>query len=342
MLYSRMYSILLLTCFTIVPASCTLAEGTKPYPPSEVIEKVSFAPVSSVVRKAIGSDNWPITWADDGDQYTSYGDGWGFEPRTEKKLSQGFAKIAGSATDFTGVNIRSRSGERAGGGASGAKASGLLMVEGVLYMWVRNTGNSTLLWSTDYGKTWHWGFRFTTSFGCPTFLNFGRNYEGARDGYVYIYSQDGPSAYQSYDRVVMARVPKDRIREPSAYEFFKRLDSSGNPMWISDIAERGAVFTHPGGCERMDVVYNPGIKRYLMAQGFNHDGGWGVFDSPQPWGPWTTTFYTERWDCGSTHGYRLPSKWINRDGKTMYLVFSGRDKYDAFCVRKMTLTLRQR
>ena len=25
-----------------------------------------------------GSDNWPITWADDGHQYTSWGDGCGF------------------------------------------------------------------------------------------------------------------------------------------------------------------------------------------------------------------------------------------------------------------------
>ncbi len=342
MAYSRMDTILLVTCLTMGCASCTASEGAKPYPPSEVIEKVSFSPVFSIVWKAIGSDNWPITWADDGNLYTSYGDGWGFEPRTEKKLSQGFAKIVGPGNKFAGINIRSDSGERTGDGPSGAKASGMLMVEGVLYMWVRNTGNSTLSWSADHARTWQWGFRFTTSFGCPTFLNFGRNYEGARDGYVYVYSQDGPSAYESYDRVVMARVPKERIKSRAAYEFFKQLDSSGKPVWTSDIAERGAVFTHTGRCQRMDVVYSPGIKRYLMAQGFNHEGGWGIFESPQPWGPWSTAFYTEAWDCGGTHGYRLPSKWISDDGKTMYLLFSGSGKYDAFCVRKMSLSLRQR
>ena len=54
----------------------------------------------------------------------------------------------------------------------------MLMVDGTLYMWVRNTGNATLAWSADHGQTWTWGFKFDTGFGCPTFLNFGRNYGG--------------------------------------------------------------------------------------------------------------------------------------------------------------------
>ena len=342
MVWHQRRCVTVLICYTAIASASAQTEAESPHRKSKVIDEITFAPLSSVVRKAIGSDNWPITWAHDGNLYTSYGDGWGFKPFVEKKLSQGFAKIIGPATDFTGVNIRSPSGERTGDGPSGAKASGMLMVDGVLYMWSRNTANSTHVWSANHGKTWHWGFRFKTSFGCPTFLNFGRDYEGARDNYVYVYSQDGPSAYEPYDQVVLARVPKDKIKDPSAYEFFEKLDGEGKPVWTSDIEQRGSVFTHPGRCERMEVVYNPAIKRYLMAQGFNHNGGWGIFDAPEPWGPWTTVFYTNRWDCGNTHGYRFPTKWISDDGKTMYLVFSGSGKYDAFCVRKMTLTLRDR
>jgi len=75
-----------------------------PYPPSEVIRFVKFAPASEIRRQAQGiqkgsrfdgSDNWPITWADDGHQYTAYGDGYGFEPYTELKLGMGFARIEG-------------------------------------------------------------------------------------------------------------------------------------------------------------------------------------------------------------------------------------------------------
>ena len=314
-----------------------------PYPRSDVIRDVTFAPVSSIVRKGVDSDNWPITWADDENQYTSYGDGWGFKPYTEKKLSLGFGKIIGSPTDFHGVNIRSESGERIGDGARGPKSSGMLMVDGVLYMWVRNMDDARLAWSADYAKTWEWGFGFDTSFGCPAFLNFGKNYEGTRDEYVYIYSQDGPSAYESYDHIVMARVLKDKIKERGSYQFFEKLDSSGEPVWTSNIHQRGPVFTHRNGCGRMDLVYNPGIKRYLLALGFDHHGGWGIFDAPEPWGPWTTAFYKKDWGLGDTHGYRLPSKWISDDGKTMYLVFSGRTYndiiYDAFCVRKLDLNI---
>ncbi|KPL01565.1 MAG: hypothetical protein AMK75_04310 [Planctomycetes bacterium SM23_65] len=320
--------------------------GALPYPPSPVIRGVKFAPVASIVRKADGSDNWPITWADDGHQYTSYGDGWGFKPRTKEKLSQGFAKIVGGPENFRGENIRSGTGERTGDGPKGAKASGMLMVDGVLYMWVRNVKNSQLAWSTDHAKTWTWSkWKFTTSFGCPTFLNFGKNYAGARDDYVYTYSQDGPSAYVNYDGVVLARVHKSKITERKSYEFFVSPGAKGEPVWTRDIAKRGHVFVHPGRCYRMDVVYHPAIKRYLMVQAFhNLKGGWGLYDAPEPWGPWTTVHYTEDWGLGDTHGFRLPGKWLGKDGTTIGVLFSGRPhrgvNWDSFCVRKATLQLR--
>ncbi|MEK7407584.1 MAG: serine hydrolase [Acidobacteriota bacterium] len=308
-----------------------------PYPPSPVVRKITFAPEASIVRQAIDSDNWPITWMDDDAQFTSYGDGWGFEPRTELKLSQGFARIIGAPEAFQAENVRSPTGERTGDGKAGPKASGMLMVNGVLYMWVRNTGNAQLAWSEDRGRSWQWGFRIDTSFGSPAFLNFGRNYGGARDGYVYAYSQDGPSAYESYDGIVLARAPKERMRDRAAWELFARLDAAGRPVWTDDIRERGPVFTYPGRCQRVDVVYNPGIQRYLMALGYDHSGGWGIFDAPEPWGPWTTAFHTGNWGLGGTHGYRLPPKWISRDGRGMQLIFSGVKPNDAFCARAMTL-----
>jgi CubicO group peptidase (beta-lactamase class C family) len=312
-----------------------------PYPRSTVIGKVTFAPAGTIVRDAIGSDNWPLTWGDDDHIYTSYGDGWGFAAETGRKLSQGFARIEGPPAAFRGVNIPSPSGERLGDGKAGAKASGMLMIGGVLYAWVRNTGNAQLAWSEDHGRTWQWGFRFETSFGSPAFLNFGKNYAGARDQYVYTYSQDGPSAYESDDGLVLARVRKDRIRDRAAYEFLERLGAGGRPVWTHDLARRGHVFRYPGNCQRVDAVFNPALRRYLLAVGYSHGGGWGLFDAPEPWGPWTTAFHTSDWGLGGTHGYRLPSKWIGPDGRTMYLVFSGVRlpdiTYDGFCVRRMRL-----
>jgi hypothetical protein len=308
-----------------------------------VIKGIEWAPASTIIRKAAGSDNWPITWADDDNQYTAYGDGWGFEPKTKKKLSLGIAKVIGIPPDFQGINIRTDTGERVGQGAKGAKASGLLCVDGVLYMLVRNTSNSQIARSDDHGKTWKWcGWKFTKSFGAPTFLNFDRNYTGARDNFVYIYSHDSDSAYEPADRFVMARVPKDKIIKQEAYEFFQSIDESGQAVWTRDIREMRAVFINPGRCYRSGISYNAGLKRYLWCQtiydkeDMRFKGGIGIFDAPQPWGPWTTVYYMEHWDVGPGETSCLPTKWISKDGRSCYLLFSGDD---CFSVRKATFKL---
>jgi len=311
-----------------------------PYPPSQVVETVEFEPAASIRCEAIDSDNWPITWAADGEQYASYGDGWGFEPRTERKLSMGFARISGQADDFRGVNIRSETGERAGDGARGLKASGMILVKGRLYMWVRNAGNAELWVSHDMAKSWKTCFKFQESFGSPSFLNFGRDYSGARDGYVYTYSQQGGSAYESDNGLLLVRVPVERVEERSAWEFFSGLDASaGRPVWTADLSHRHDVFRYPWNCQRVDAVYHPGLKRFLLALGYGHTGGWGLYEAPEPWGPWATVFHTANWGLGGTHGYRLPAKWIGSDG-AMVLIFSGVKPYDAFCVRRMVLKRR--
>jgi len=314
-------------------------------PPSPVIAEVTWAPAETIIREAKGSDNWPITWADDDALYTAYGDGWGFQPQVSGKLSLGFAKVTGDAGGFKGVNIRSETGEQIGDGKSGRKASGLLMVEGTLYMWVRNASKgrgSQLAVSTDHAKTWRWlDWRFD-EFGYCTFVNFGRNYAGARDTFVYTVTHDDPSAYDAADRFVLMRVPEDRITEQAAYEFFAGL-ADGRPTWTRDGSRRTGVFENPGKCRRSSVTYHPVIKRYLWWQGHpsgdeRFKGGFGVYDAPEPWGPWTCAYVTPRWDVGPGETACFPSKWMSRDGRTVHLIFSGDD---CFSVRRATLRLRR-
>ena len=257
----------------LVGAITDWPSGAAPYPPSPVITRIDWAPAGAIVRKAKGSDNWPLTWADDGHQYTAYGDGNGFEPFVPVKLGLGIARIEGGPEDFTGVNVRAPTAENRGQGKDGKKASGMLMVDGVLYMLARNAGNAQLAWSKDHGRTWAWAdWKFTTGFGCPTFLNFGRDYAGARDGFVYVYSPDADTAYRPADRMALARVPKGKITDRGAYEFFRGLDRDRRPTWTAAVADRGAVFTHPGRCYRSGVTYNAGLKRYLGSDSAG-DGG---------------------------------------------------------------------
>ena len=68
------------------------------------------------------------------------------------------------------------------------------------------------------------------------------------------------------------------------------------------------------------------------------EGGFGIYDAPEPWGPWTTAFYTEKWDVGPGEHGDFPAKWMSKDGRELYLVFSCED---SFSVRKATIVLKQ-
>ena len=322
-----------------------------PYPQSEIITQVEWAPAAQVIRLAEGADNWPITWADNDTLYTAYGDGFGFEPKTKEKLSLGLAKVWGTPPNVRGENIRTPSGERVGEGAFGPKAGGMLMVDGALYMWVRNTNNSQLAMSGDRGKTWKWAdWKFEQSFGCPNFVNYGKDYSGAKDEFVYTYSMDDGTAYKLTDHMVLARVPKEKVMDWRYYEFYTGNDDGGVPRWSDDIRKRKPVFTNPGRCYRSAMTYSPELQRYLWCQiiplsgkdeskGPRFRGGLGIFEAPKPWGPWRTVFYEREWDMGPGESGSLPTKWMGKDGSTFYYVFSGED---AFSLRKLILMKKQK
>ena len=330
------------------------AAASPPYPPSNVIKNIVWAPVDTITRKAAGGDNWPITWADDDAIYTTWGDGWGFKPKVPNKLSMGFVCIVGEPGNFTGTNIRSPA-EQLGGGRNGRKGWGIISVDGVLYLWMghadRQGGQAQLAWSHDHARTWifaNWKF---PQFGLMGFVNYGKDYKGARDNYVYSYSHDGLLADTPADHFVLMRVPKNRITEQESWEFFERINKAGRAVWTSDINRRGAVFCHTDNCLRSAMTYNAPLRRYLWWQQIpapkgstdrgdtRFEGGFAVYDAPEPWGPWSTAFYTERWDVGPGEHGDFPAKWMSEDGREIYLVFSGED---SFSVRKATLVLAQR
>ncbi|MEM7126240.1 MAG: hypothetical protein AAF702_07925 [Chloroflexota bacterium] len=331
------------------------SEGVSPqlsdFPHSPIVNAIVWDPPEAVRRIAPGSDNFTMAWADDGDLYTAFGDGWGFEPRRDEKLSLGFGKITGSPTDFQGENIISRD-EIEGQGHLTEKSSGMIMVDGILYLWLRNVvkpeesrfgEGCSILWSDDYAQTWHdvdWNISLL---GFCTFIDYGQNNEHARDNYVYSVSHNHPSAYRSSRDFILMRVPKDRILEYGAIEVFDGMSDNGEPRWATDIGKRDSIFYREDGyARRSSMVYNPALNRYFWWQGYNnaddirYEGGFGIYDAPEPWGPWTEIYSVERWDMGPGDLGAFPSKWISEDGITMYLVFSGED---SFSVRKATLLL---
>ena len=337
-----------------------LGEVFRPWadaPKSDFIREVLWSPASGVLRLATGgktrdgSDNWPVTWGDDDALYTAYGDGYGFAPQLPSKLGMGFAKIYGTPDDLHTVNIRSDA-ENMLYGRRGVKASGLLMTDGILYLLGRNSDGdgcgSRLAISADHGAHFEWcDWRFE-QFGHMTFVNYGKNYEGARDNYVYMVSHDHPSAYENGDGFVLLRAPKENLMERESYEIFMGMgtdENSGNPVFGSDLSQYGLILKCPSRACRVSISYNAGLKRYILRQQHRFmpwnadtrfDGGFGLYESPEPWGPWKCAYFTERWDIGPGDLGCFPAKWISGDGKTAYHVFSGDDN---FCVRKVEFIL---
>ena len=102
--------------------------------------------------------------------------------------------IALSSIDYKAVNVW--------GGKTpvhanqfGGKSYGIISIDGVLYKWVSLGSNvqayieSRLYISKDHATTWtpvDWAFDRADGFVNPTFCQFGRDYAGARDEYVYI------------------------------------------------------------------------------------------------------------------------------------------------------------
>jgi hypothetical protein len=82
------------------------------------------------------------------------------------------------------------------------------------------------------------------------------------------------------------------------------------------------------------------LRRYLLCQilpegDARFEGGFGIYDAPEPWGPWTTVYFTRRWDVGPGESCSFPTKWM--DAKGAYLLFSGND---SFSVRRATFDVR--
>lgn len=329
-----------------------------PYPQSKVISKLTWD--TNVVRVGSGNsgregpgDNWPITWADDGDLYTSYGDGQGFKKLPNHYLTLGFARISGEPPALTAADLVSDADTPAGGGRNGIKSSGMLMVDRTLWMFVRNFKvdddyrHSKLAWSTNYAKNWTWAdWHFSNTFGCPEFVQFGPNYRGARDEFVYVASQANDDAYEFSPDLVMARVPRAKLADRGAYLFFSGFDAKSTPTWSADIAARKPIFTDARGTQRISLTYNAAIQCYILTTAHRvgegpHNGSLGVFDAPEPWGPWTTVYYDDRWSGDDrTYHHKFPTKWMGADGKTMWLLYSGLGANNyAFCLKKATIEL---
>ena len=312
-----------------------------PYPPSETFAEVLWD-YAGMKSAAPGSDLWPVTWANDNELYTSWGDGGGFGGSNIRgRVSIGVARIRGDGDNWNGCNIWGGNKAQVASSFIG-KSTGIISIGNVLYLLVTKQSTwdyAKVCSSHDYARNWSCtGWDYPPPFQGGTYLNFGKDYDGARDDYAYHYN-----TVEDKKHIVLSRVPVERIKQYEAYEFFAGPDENNKLIWDKNITRLKPIFTDPNGVGwGVQVMYNPVLKRYLLTVRHDDTGGWGIFDAAEPWGPWTTVAYYDNWlDSKLKFSFVFNQKWLGKDGLTMWMIFSGIEKYDSFNVIKATFSLKR-
>ncbi|NBE98342.1 DUF4185 domain-containing protein [Nonomuraea sp. KC401] len=301
----------------------------------------------SAVTSPSGGDLWPSCWSDDDNLYAAHGDGRGFGPLPGTDI--GVNRITGTPEQDNLAGTLVAKGDQVGQIWSGAgynrKPTGMACVGGDLYLAVQDLKKhtfdsapaATIARSTDHGRTWTWhtgeamfaGSVFTTIM----FLDFGKDYADAVDGYVYAYGLD--DNWRQQTDVHLGRVPKDRIQDRSAWEFYTGTQG-GRATWSAEIGDRAPVIhdeervyqrVHEDGVHdkvliaQGGVVYNKPLGRYLFTTWNAFQ--WTIYDAPSPWGPWSkirAKDFGVGWTQDKHGGYAptIPSKFVSADGRTMW------------------------
>jgi len=322
----------------------------------------------TILRLGGDGDNFHMTWAADDRQLVAVcdGRGWSQGPMTLNNCR--LWSIRGSSQEARFEEIENYPTKPIRDRSFPYHCYGTLALDGYIYQYLNAFfRGAKLIYSPDNGRTWCnqdgstpvvWETEAQQSrkslvffnepqhaFSLLTILQMGKNYEYNRDGHIYVYSPNGMTD-GTMNELVMFRVPKGRILDRGAYEYFAGCDVSGSPSWIKDVDDRAVVHTFPRGwvnkslhpyAWQPSVVYNAPLDQYLMANwgmGCAPNGAWfgkpsylGFWTAPKPWGPWTQIYEEAQWMPGNDTKARayqpqIAPKWIAPDGKSFWLVWT--------------------
>jgi hypothetical protein len=326
-----------------------------PYPKSDCIKGLRWLTKPILYPDSHG-DVWSGTWADDNEIYAASDDTYGIGRATNSNLAMN--KISGMPPNHSAVTINPmRDYGRAGWqeGRDTWKADGLVCVDGVLYLGVsqhssaydypdnlQRVYDSSIIKSGDHGQTWSAkppvgkamfpGPRF----GTPFFVQFGKDYQGAFDDYVYAVSNG--NFWNNGNYMTLGRVRRDLIGnlDPLDWEFFSGVNHHNIPYWSRDIVQahrdsKGGIFKFRGQTSMTGIQYVPALDRFILAQWAYTDPDsahpWDqttlyLFEAPKPWGPWKWFHVEEDWGI-SFYNPGLPAKWFVDGGMRMWMTAAG-------------------
>lgn len=239
------------------------------------------------------------------------------------------------------------------------KSWGILARGEQLYMWVMPKSAAKSLYSearlyrarrnsSDWTRaSWAFGPNDPVHLVQPTWLQAGRDHADIND-YLHVYAvRHAPTNANTFSthrsragggQIVLLRVPKsaDPMRKDN-YEYFAGAGNNGAATWTKNPAGLQAVFSNPAGVGwTVSATYVKELNRYFLIT--EHDvsqrGNIGIFESPNPHGPWRTVFYGQLTDGTARVPLRaffanfVPSAFAD-GGRRFTLSFTGIEELDA-------------
>jgi hypothetical protein len=236
------------------------------------------------------------------------------------------------------------------------KSSGLVSVDGVLYLMIFRhrypidlkkypwwkAEKPTIIKSKDYGATWSKVSNnpmFDDKFGNASFVQFGKENENAPKGYVYAISA-GEGQWVNNSTCILGRVRKENIMDADRWEFYCGI-ANEKPFWgklsnsMPVIEKKEKI-----GCAP-EIIYHSYLKKYILMtfsapylkKEYNNwkdaeiDHGkktlFSIFLANELWGPWECTYEGDGTGV-CDYNPRIPLMWLqNQDTKRLWLVSGG-------------------
>lgn len=320
-------------------------------------------------------DVWSSTWADDGNLYSISDDtgGWNAACNSNFAVNEETGDDPLHLVGHT-VNCMSDYGFAGESQPNGYnwKAESIISVDGTLYASIGNMiyagnghrqfiENSTIIKSTDHGKTWtpsesqnynqpmfpYQGF-------APFFIQYGQDDNPAStadggDQYVYAVSNNG--YYNNGDQTILGRVPRDKIGDLNGadWQFYLGGPGGQDSSWGS-FAQATSLLNVPENLGSVQVQYDAPLHKYIYIPWYwtytidsnglwsssYVESVWNAYEAPAPWGPWqkfkSHSFTASAPDVGTYgqgwYGPIVAPKFISPDGRQLY-VFSANlfDRY---------------
>ena len=116
------------------------------------------------------------------------------------------------------------------------------------------------------------------------------------------------------------------MNDASKWEFYAGKDDKGNSIWSHDFKQIKPLLEWNNNMGCVTITYNPYLKKYLMCV---TDGGNTVskmntylLESDSLDGEWHILTYMKNFG-EQAYFVNIPSKFIEKDGETMWLLYSG-------------------